>query len=192
MSDQLDPLWWMNTDILSLPDHFGTLPDLFDQAFLGYNGGGGGAGGAASGASPGDPGEVVTTGGGGGGGDNEGRQGEEELHMMTGLEAIATAAAAAEAAVAVQGPLGSGTAVRDEGQVSFDHHHHNMHAARGEKAAGASHGMSSTPITMIGADGLFDLRSFLENGSGLGTSTTATTTAAAAAAATTTTAARQQ
>lgn len=35
----LDPLWWMNTDILSLPDHFGTLPDLFDQA-IGFIGGG--------------------------------------------------------------------------------------------------------------------------------------------------------
>ena len=166
MSDQLDPLWWMNTDILSLPDHFGTLPDLFDQAFLGYGGGAGGVG--ASAASPGGSHEATG---------NEGRrQGEEdEMQMMTGLEAIAAAAA-----VAVQDPLGTGTrrneVADEEEQVdsAFNRHHH-MHAAapaRGGKGAGAG-GMSGTPTTMIGADGLFDLRGFLENGSGI------TTTAAA-------------
>ncbi|KWU41567.1 hypothetical protein RHOSPDRAFT_22778 [Rhodotorula sp. JG-1b] len=166
MSDQLDPLWWMNTDILSLPDHFGTLPDLFDQAFLGYGGGAGGVG--ASAASPGVSHEATG---------NEGRrQGEEdEMQMMTGLEAIAAAAA-----VAVQDPLGTGTrrneVADEEEQVdsAFNRHHH-MHAAapaRGGKGAGAG-GMSGTPTTMIGADGLFDLRGFLENGSGI------TTTAAA-------------
>lgn len=170
MSDQLDPLWWMNTDILSLPDHFGTLPDLFDQAFLGYGGSAGGVGASAA-ASPGDSHEATG---------NEGRRqgGEDEMQMMTGLEAIAAAAA-----VAVhEDPLGAGgirrneVADEEEEQVdsAFNRHHH-MHAAapaRGGKGAGAG-GMSGTPTTMIGADGLFDLRGFLEYGSGL------TTTAAA-------------
>ncbi|TKA53416.1 hypothetical protein B0A53_04402 [Rhodotorula sp. CCFEE 5036] len=175
MSDQLDPLWWMNTDILSLPDHFGTLPDLFDQAFLGYGGG--------AGASPGVSHEVT-----GNGGRRQGEE-EDEMQMMTGLEAIAAAAAV----VVHEDPLGTGgtrrndVADEEEEQVdsAFNRHHHMHAAARGGKGAGAG-GMSGMPITMIGADGLFDLRGFLENGSGL---TTPNPTAAAAA---TTAAGRQQ
>jgi hypothetical protein len=28
--NDVDPLWWMHTSVLSLPQHLGALPDLFE------------------------------------------------------------------------------------------------------------------------------------------------------------------
>ncbi|GAA5993157.1 hypothetical protein JCM10908_001316 [Rhodotorula pacifica] len=126
--DHLDPLWWMNTDILSLPDHFGTLPDLFDQAILGAGGGAfyGSGGGVVQGEEGSDvydrPADGTSTSieGQRPGDANEDERESEQERPMTGLDAIATAAAAA--------------------------------------------GNNLVHMPMIGANGLFDLRGFLENG----------------------------
>lgn len=211
LSDQLDPLWWMNTDILSLPEHFGNLPDLFEQAFLlgpYYQGGGSaidseagllcgherdraiaggcgsGSGGAGAGAGGMDRQDDL-----GQDNDDDGQEAETATMAavdgreseMTGLDAIATAAAAAAAAAHPLGGLLGATNAAAAASSTTNHGHHDDTATATTTTTTTTTSTTTSAMMMIGADGLFDLRSFLEHGGDLAHANTNATTAAAAA-----------
>lgn len=208
LSDQLDPLWWMNTDILSLPEHFGNLPDLFEQAFLlgPYYQGGGSAIDSEAGLLCGHERDRAIAGGcgsGSGGAGAEGMNRQDDLGQdndddgqeaetatmaavdgreseMTGLDAIATAAAAAAAAHPLGGLLGATNGAAAASSTT-NHGHNDDTATATTTTTTTTTSTTTSAMMMIGADGLFDLRSFLEHGGDLAHANTNATTAAAAA-----------
>ncbi|GAA5875375.1 hypothetical protein JCM3774_002968 [Rhodotorula dairenensis] len=180
LSDQLDPLWWMNTDILSLPAHFGTLPDLFEQAFLlgpYYEGGDGGGGGATMDSDA----ELLysherdATNGNG----SRSRAAIDEMerqkdHQLPGEEAD-SAAAAAPAARGIESEMTgldaiatAATAVHPLVSLGTINGSHKPSSSPPTTATTTTTTTTSAAMMMIGADGLFDLRSFLEHGGGGG------------------------